>query len=165
MRFKGGGIYKAIRNPFVDKWIKRIRENNGIELVEMKESAKVVKMLKSGYWVGFGTDQNAGKVGIFVDFLNRPASTFQGAALMAYLTGAKMLLYSVVCGEQGKIQVRVRDIGVIDKKAFSNREEAVRAYTEKWTKILEEEVKLYPEQYFWVHRRWRTKPGDFPGQV
>lgn len=84
---------------------------------------------------------------------------------MAYLTGAKMLLYSVLCGENGKVIVRVKDLGCVDKKAFQDRETAIRHYTEVWTKALEEEVKLCPEQYFWVHRRWRTKPGDFPGQV
>ena len=165
LRMKGAGIYKKIRNPFVDKWVKSLRENNGILLVTTDESSRVMKLLKDGYWIGFGSDQNAGKAGIFVNFFNRPASTYQGPALMAYLTGAKLLLYSVVCGEDGKVIVRVKDMGVIDKKKFPSRDMAVRHYTEMWTRLLEEEVKLFPEQYFWVHRRWRTKPGDFPGQI
>ncbi|MEM7180057.1 MAG: lauroyl acyltransferase [Spirochaetota bacterium] len=164
LRFKGGGIYKEIRNPYVDRWVQRLRSNNGIVLVEMKESSKVIKMLKEGYWVGFGSDQNAGKAGVFVDFCNRPASTFQGPAMMAYVTGAKMLLYSALSGEKGKVIVRVREIGCIDKKQYPDKKAAIKEFTKKWTKALEEEVKLYPEQYFWVHRRWRTKPGDFPGQ-
>ena len=165
IRMKGGGIYKKIRNPFVDAWLRKLRANNGIKLVPVEESGQVIKMLKDGYWVGFGSDQNAGKSGIFVDFLNRKASTFQGPALMAYLTGAKIMVYSVVCGEKGKVIVRIKDLGVIQKNQFKNRDEAVRYFTEKWTKTLEDEVRLFPEQYFWVHRRWRTKPGDFPGQI
>lgn len=164
LRFKGGGIYKKIRNPYVDRWLKRLRENNGIVLVEMKESSKVIKMLKEGYWVGFGSDQNAGKTGIFVDFFHRPAATFQGPAMMAYITGAKMLLYSAISGKKGKVLVRVKEIGCINKKEFPDKKTAINEYTKKWTQALEEEVRLYPEQYFWVHRRWRTKPGDFPGQ-
>jgi len=165
IRMKGAGIYKKIRNPFIDKWLRNLRENNGIKLIPMEDSPQVVKMLKSGYWVGFGSDQNAGKAGIFVDFLNRKASTFQGPALMAYLTGAKILVYSTLSGDNGKVIVRVNDLGVINKKEFPNRDTAIRFYTEKWTKTLENEVRQYPDQYFWVHRRWRTKPGDFPGQV
>lgn len=165
VRMKGGGIYKKIRNPFVDKWLRNLRGNNGIKLVPMEESGQVIKMLKSGYWVGFGSDQNAGKAGIFVDFFNRKASTFQGPVVMAYLTGARLMLYSVVCGEKGKVIVRAKDLGIIDKKQFPDRDSAVRHYTELWTKELEKEVRLFPEQYFWVHRRWRTKPGDFPGQT
>ena len=165
LRMKGAGIYKKIRNPYVDKWVKSLREKNGILLVTTEESSRVMKLLKDGYWIGFGSDQNAGKAGIFVNFFNRPASTYQGPALMAYLTGAKLLLYSVVCGEDGKVIVRVQNMGVIDKKKFPNRDAAVRHYTELWTRLLEEDIKLFPDQYFWVHRRWRTKPGDFPGQV
>jgi KDO2-lipid IV(A) lauroyltransferase len=164
-RMKGAGIYKKIRNPYIDKWLRNLRENNGIKLVPMEDSVQVVKMLKNGYWVGFGSDQNAGKAGIFVDFLNRKASTFQGPALMAYLTGSKMLVYSALSGENGKVIIRVNDLGIINKKEFPDRDSAIRAYTEKWTYALENEVRQFPEQYFWVHRRWRTKPGDFPGQV
>jgi KDO2-lipid IV(A) lauroyltransferase len=164
IRMKGAGIYKRIRNPFIDKWIKSLREKNGILLVPVEDSATVIKLLKNGYWVGFGSDQNAGKVGIFVDFLNRKASTYQGPVLMAYLTGAKMLLYSVVCGKQGKVHVRVKDLGFVNKNLFPKKEDLIRYYTEIWTKALESEIKLFPEQYFWVHRRWRTQPGDFPDQ-
>lgn len=164
VRMKGGGIYKKIRNPYIDEWVRSLRERNGILLVPVEESGAVAKMLKNGYWVGFGSDQNAGKVGIFVDFFNRKASTYQGPVLMAYLTGAKMLLYSVVCGEEGKVHVRIKDLGFVNKKLFPEKEKVIRHYTEVWTKALEEEVKLFPDQYFWVHRRWRTKPGDFPGQ-
>ncbi len=164
IRMKGAGIYKRIRNPFIDKWIKSLREKNGILLVPVEDSTTVIKLLKNGYWVGFGSDQNAGRAGIFVDFLNRKASTYQGPVLMAYLTGAKMLLYSVVCGKQGKVHVRVKDLGFVNKNLFPNKEDVIRHYTEIWTKALESEIKLFPEQYFWVHRRWRTQPGDFPGQ-
>ena len=165
LRMKGAGIYKKIRNPYIDKWLKKMRENNGILLVEMEESASVVRLLKKGYWVGFGSDQNAGKAGIFVNFLNRPASTFQGPIVMAYLSGAKILLYSALSGEEGKVFVRVKDLGFVKKNDFKNRDAAVRHYTELWTSNLEQEIRKFPEQYFWVHRRWRTKPGDFEGQV
>jgi Kdo2-lipid IVA lauroyltransferase/acyltransferase len=165
LRMKGGGIYKKIRNPYVDQFVKRLRESNGIVLVPMEESGTVIKMLKQGYWVGFGSDQNAGKAGIFVDFMNRKASTFQGPVVMAYLTGARLMFYATICGEDGKVLVKVKDLGFVDKKQFSDRDSAVRHYTNLWTNALESEIRNYPDQYFWVHRRWRTKPGDFPGQV
>lgn len=165
IRMKGAGIYKKIRNPYIDKWIKQLREQNGILLVPMEESSTVVKLLKNGYWVGFGSDQNAGKAGIFVNFLNRPASTYLGPVLMAYLTGAKILLYSVVCGEKGKVYVRIKDLGFVNKSLYEKKEDVLRHYTQVWTHALEEEIKLFKEQYFWVHRRWRTKPGDFEGQT
>jgi KDO2-lipid IV(A) lauroyltransferase len=164
IRMKGAGIYKKIRNPYIDRWLKKLRENNGILLITTDETSAAIKLLKKGYWIGFGTDQNAGSAGIFINFLNRPASTYAGAVLMAYLTNSRLLYYSVVCGDKGKVLVRVRDLGFVDKKKFPDKDDVIRYYTHEWTKVLEEEIKLFPEQYFWVHRRWRTKPGDFAGQ-
>ncbi len=158
IRMKGAGLYKKVRNPFVDRLLYNMRTKNGIVLVAVEDSAKAIRLLKQGYWIGFGSDQNAGKAGIFVPFLNRPASTFTGPVLMAMMTGSKMLYYSVLAGKDGKIIVRVKDLGFVDKKKFSNRDEILLHYTKHWTQTLQEEIKLFPEQYFWVHRRWRTQP-------
>jgi len=160
LRWKGAGLYKKIKNPLVDNWYRGMRESSGIRLIPVEDSSQVIKELKKGQWVGFGADQNAGKSGIFINFMNRPASTFQGTVLMAYLTGAKMMYYSVVRGEEDRLCVRCVDMGSIDKKAFPDRDTAVRVFTEKWSALLEEDIRRYPEQYFWVHRRWRTRPED-----
>jgi KDO2-lipid IV(A) lauroyltransferase len=167
LKHKALGIYKKIRNPLVDKWYRSIREFSGISLVPMEDSAgPVFKGLKKGRWVGFGADQNAGRSGIFVQFLNRPASTFQGPAAMAYLTGARMILMSFLRGTNDKkVHANIIDLGVVEKEKFPDKESAIRHYTELWTHTLEGEIHKTPSQYFWVHRRWKTKPGDFPGQV
>lgn len=167
IRHQAIGIYKRIRNKFVDKMYKKIRAKSGVILVPMEESASIAfRGLKKGKWVGFGADQNAGKSGIFVDFFNRPASTFQGPITMAYLTDAKMILLYFLRGiEDKKVHANIIDLGFIDKTKFPDKEKAIRHYTELWTRTLEEEVRKTPGQYFWVHRRWKTKPGDFPGQV
>lgn len=167
IRHQAIGIYKKIRNKLVDAWYKKIRAKSGVILVPMEEAASpVFRGLKKGKWVGFGADQNAGKSGIFVNFFNRPASTFQGPVTMAYLTDAKMVLLSFLRGiHDKKVHANIIDLGYIDKIKFPDKEQAIRHYTELWTKTLEEEVRKTPGQYFWVHRRWKTKPGDFPGQV
>ncbi len=164
LRFKGVGMYKKIRNPFVDTMILKMRSKNNTILYPMEESVTVLKSLKKGYWVAFGPDQNAGKAGIFINFFNRPASTYVGPVMMAYVTNSRILFYSITSMEKGKVLMRMKDLGYIDKDKFESKDDALRYYTEKWVKELEEEIRLFPEQYFWVHRRWRTKPGDFPGQ-
>lgn len=161
IRMKGAGLYKKIRNPFVDRLLFKMRSNNGMHLVPVDDSTKAIRLLKQGYWIGFGSDQNAGKNGIFVQFLNRPASTFTGPALMAFLSGSRLLYYSVLAGPNGRVLVRVKDLGYVEKDKFENKEALLKYYTELWTRTLESEIKLFPEQYFWVHRRWRTQPGDF----
>lgn len=155
---KGGGIYKKLRNPFVDRWYKKMREASGIELFEVEESAKAMRYLKKGGRVGFVSDQNAGQSGMFVDFFGRPASTFRGPALMAGLTGSSILMYSATHGKDGKIHVQIEDLGGVDFKPFQDREEAIRHYTVKWVQALEKQIRSCPEQYLWVHRRWKTQP-------
>ena len=80
--------------------------------------------------------------------------------LMAGVAGASMLFYSAVHGPDKKVHLRIKDLGLIDLKKFADREEAIRHYTEIWVRELEREARLYPEQYFWVHKRWKTRPED-----
>ncbi|MBU44045.1 MAG: lauroyl acyltransferase [Spirochaetaceae bacterium] len=157
---KGGGIYKKLSNPFVDRWYKKVRESSGIELFEVEESQKAIRYLRKGGRVGFVSDQNAGQSGIFVDFFGRPASTFRGPALMAGLTGSNIVMYSAIHKKGGKVHVKIEDLGTVDFKGFQDRESAIRHYTEKWVKALESQIRSCPEQYFWVHRRWKTKPPE-----
>lgn len=157
---KGGGIYKKLSNPFVDRWYKKVRESSGIELFEVEESQKAIRYLRKGGRVGFVSDQNAGQSGIFVDFFGRPAATFRGPALMAGLTGSNILMYSATHGKDGKVHVNIEDLGAVDFKGFPDREQAIRHYTETWVKALENQIRKCPEQYFWVHRRWKTRPTE-----
>lgn len=159
----GAGIYKPLSNRFVDRWYKSVRETSGITLFTMEETSKVVRWLRKGGFVGMVTDQNAGRAGIFVDFMNRPASTYLGPVVLAELSGSRILFYSAVHRPGGRITIRIQDIGRLDKATkaqYSDRDAMLRAYTEKWTAALEEAIHSAPEQYFWVHRRWKTQPQD-----
>ncbi|MCB1309302.1 MAG: lauroyl acyltransferase [Leptospiraceae bacterium] len=157
---QGGGIYKKLSNRYIDQWYKKVREASGIELFEVEDSQQAIRYLRRGGWVGFVSDQNAGHSGVFVNFFQRPASTFRGPVLMAGVAGAGMLFYSAVHGPDKKVHLRIKDLGLIDLKKFADREEAIRHYTEIWVRELEREARLYPEQYFWVHKRWKTRPED-----
>ena len=156
---KGGGIYKKLRNPFVDRWYKKMREASGIELFEVEESQQAIRYLRKGGRVGFVSDQNAGSSGIFVDFFGRPASTFRGPALMAGLTKSNILMYSAL-HKDGRVHVDIEDLGTVNLSGFPDREAALRHYTEKWVHALEEQIKQCPEQYLWAHRRWKTRPPE-----
>ncbi len=155
---KGGGIYKPMSNRFVDAWYKRMREASGITLFTMDETGGVLRYLKKGRCVGIVSDQNAGRAGIFVDFLNRPASTFLGPVTLADLSGSHILFYTAIHDEHGKVRIRIQDLGRVDRSAFPDRDSAVRHYTQLWTRALEEQVRAHPPHYFWVHRRWKYTP-------
>ena len=157
--YHGGTLYKKMRNPFLDRWFGRIRGASGLRLFPIEETTAAIKELKRGMWMGFVADQNAGRAGVFVDFLNRPASTYQGPVAMSCVTGARICVYACVHGPDRKIHLSLTDLGVIDPRS-GRREELIRKYTQLWSDILAEKVREYPEQYFWVHRRWKTRPED-----
>ena len=159
----GGAIYKPVRNPLVDNWLKGLRSRSGCVLVPVEETFQAIKEIKKGICFGLAADQNAGKAGIFVNFLNRPASTFTGSVVLANMARAR--IFVLFCYRNGdKVHLTGTDLGEIDREKFADKDQLVRHYTSLWVEELEKQVKRHPEQYFWVHRRWRTKPGDFPGQ-
>lgn len=157
---KGGGIYKYLRNPYADRFYKKIREASGIELFEMKESGKAIRYIKKGGSVGFVADQNAGPDHLFIDFMGRKAATFRGPVQIADLAGARMLFYSAILEKDNKIHIHVEDLGFVDRKKYPDREQAIEHYTKQWVRHLEKMIRAYPEQYLWAHRRWKTRPPD-----
>lgn len=157
---KTGIIYKSIRNPYVDKWFYKLRSATGAKLFRMEDSLLAIKFLQEGNLLGIAPDQNAGGSGIMIDFLNRPASTYKGPALIAYMSNAHIYFVALLHEDQGKMKLLYKYLGKVSKKEENNKtkEEIIKDWTEKWVHVLEKYIKIYPEQYFWVHQRWKTTP-------
>jgi len=149
------------RNPLFDAEITANRNRLGMTVIERREAPrKVLRSLRSGRVVGFVADQNIRRGGVFVDFFGRPASTARGTALLALRAGSPVIL-GMARRTEGRPQryritferVRFTPSGDLDA-------DVVRL-TEAHTRHLEEKVREAPEQYFWQHRRWKTRPpGD-----
>jgi KDO2-lipid IV(A) lauroyltransferase len=157
-RMNGAIVYKTIRNRFLDNWFRKHRSRLGTGVFTMEETPLLVKYLKQGGVIALASDQNAGTSGIFIDFLNRPASTYKGPATIAYLTGAPMIFISLIHRGDGTVILDFEDLGTLKKEDFSSKEEAIRVGTERWVRTLEKFIRKTPGQYFWVHRRWKTTP-------
>jgi KDO2-lipid IV(A) lauroyltransferase len=152
---------KHLSNPYVDRKLHRRRTRYGGKIVYLDESMKLIRELKNGNVVGLVADQDAGNDGIFVDFLGRKAATFPGPALLSYLTQSDLVLATNIFQGKGKYKVRLQKIhDATENSNFKDRDEAVAALTQKWSTALEKEVLKYPEQYFWIHRRWKTRPPE-----
>lgn len=156
----GAGIYKIVKNRFVEKWFRGIRETSGIALYTMEETSGALKAMRKGKPLGLVTDQNAGRAGVFMEFFNRPASTYKGAALLSYLAGAPMYFFTMIheYDKGPKLRLRIQRLPDIDRSI--DKEEAILKATQNWVDRLQAEASMWPEQYFWVHRRWKTKPED-----
>jgi KDO2-lipid IV(A) lauroyltransferase len=102
-------------------------------------------------------DQDAGQRGLFVDFFGRPASTHKAVALLALEHHVPLAVVGVrKVGEPLRYQLLIEDI--ILPEEYESQPGAVPAITQRFTSALERLVRQAPEQYFWLHRRWKHQP-------
>jgi KDO2-lipid IV(A) lauroyltransferase len=145
-------------NPLFDRAMLRTRERLGVGVIERSRAAKLaLRALRAGRAVAFGSDQNAGRNGVFVPFFGRPASTHRGAALMAVRTGAPVFLAVPLRTPDGRYHMRLQEIET-DRTGESDA--AVFRLTAAFTAALEAAVRAAPDQYLWHHRRWKTRPRE-----
>jgi KDO2-lipid IV(A) lauroyltransferase len=156
--FKLHAIARPIDNPHIDAWLRRWREETGQKMLAKKgEFDRIEDVLKTGQTLVTLGDQDAGARGHFVDYFNRPASTHKAVALLAI--EHKVPLVVIGCARVGgPMQYHVYAEDVIDPEEYANRPDAARAITERFTSALERLVRRHPEQYFWLHRRWKHQP-------
>jgi len=144
-------------NKYVDNKMNEFRELMGIKIIHRGVAVRgVLKALRQNQFVALLSDQDAGKDGIFVDFFGRQSSTHQGAAVFALKTGAPIITGVPV--RVGKFRHHVI-CGVIKTDQYSGvTDENVKALTQAYTTFLEEQIKKYPDHWFWMHRRWKSRP-------
>ena len=151
-------LAKRQTNPWSNDFIARVRGSQNIKLLYTDESPRAIfKLLKEKALIGFIADQDAGKSGTFVPFMNRLASTFQGPALFARKTDAPIYFLWSYHDEQRRLVFEIQEMErpQCDPKDAAEWE---RQFTWNWVRLLETKVREHPEDYFWVHRRWRTQP-------
>jgi KDO2-lipid IV(A) lauroyltransferase len=150
-------IMKRLKNKRINGLIVGIRELTGGKIIYMKSALKHgLRALSNGKSIAIVSDQDAGKKGIFVNFLGKTASTATGAAILHLKTGAPMIFVSGIRIKFGKIDIHFERIP--DSENSMINDETIRNITQSHTAILEKWIRKYPTQYFWTHRRWKTRP-------
>ena len=148
-------IVKRVKDQLLDDLINGWRRQVGVDVIYARESGReIVPHLKAGRSVAFMIDQDAGSRGVWVDFFNQPASTPRGAAVYALRTGAPVLFMYDLRKPGGYHHVEIRRVEV-NREAELNEESITRLLT-TLTGMLEEAVRRHPEQYMWMHHRWRS---------
>jgi KDO2-lipid IV(A) lauroyltransferase len=161
--FMSGVVARDLDNPYLDEWFRRFRRSTGHRLISKKGGGgDMVRILERRGHLGLLGDQDAGSTGLFVDFFGRPASTFKSIALLAIEFRAYICVgYARRLPDDFENNRWVTyELGTeefIDPLEYDGPD-AVRQITERYTKALERVVRLAPEQYFWVHRRWKSVP-------
>ncbi len=151
-------LAKEQRNPYVDRYMDRARGRHlGVGVLNPgPELRRIFRCLRQGELIGMLFDQDAGSDGIFLDVLGRPASVQPGAAVFAYRTGATILPCGVFRLPGGRHRASFEP--AFDPDPGAPYEGEIRRLTERCEASLERYIYLHPEQYYWVHRRWKTRP-------
>jgi len=131
-----------------------IRDFPHVSLIPRTGSRKkMLTVLEEKKFLGLASDQNAGKRGVNIPFFNKPASIPKGAALFHLKTGMPIIVGFCILSKDLKYNLRLREINL---SSISNeKEEAIIAINTLYSVLLEKEVREYPEQYFWFHRKWK----------
>ena len=156
--FNSYAVARPLDNPWLDSLIKRFRRNTGQELLNKNGDAnRMANILESGGIICTLADQDAGPNGLFVPFFGKPASTHKAVALLALHHQA--LVAVAAARRTGSGLQYVLDVEtILDTRSYLDDPNAVRQLTQDYTIAWERLVSKAPEQYLWLHRRWKHEP-------
>jgi len=156
-------VHRAIANPLVDAWLHRLRAPAGTRMIRKSGAAQsVLKALRDRALLVLPIDQNSTRnLGVFVDFFGVPASTNAGMARIALRTDAPVVpAFIVRDGASARHTVHV--LPILQAERSGDFEADVVANTQRFTAVFEEMVRRHPEQWLWMHKRWKTRPLGTP---
>ena len=156
--FAPNSVARTLDNPYLDRFLRRFRERTGQRMIPKTGGYDdMLAVLREGGILSFLADQDAGPRGLFVDFFGRPASTHKAIALLAIEHQAP-----VVVGYARRIGPGFRyEVGcdaIIEPHEWTGGADDVRLLTQRYTSAIETVVRRSPEQYLWLHRRWKHQP-------
>lgn len=156
--FSGAVVARKIYYEPYNKWVVNLRQALGVPTLYREEaSRKVLKLLKQNQIVGMLPDQDIASLdGIFVDFLGKPAYTIVAPIKIALVTRSPIVLNFLVRvrGDQYKLVIGK----VLRPEVETTKEAAIEKYTKLWMNEFERVIREYPEQWAWMHNRWKTEP-------
>jgi Kdo2-lipid IVA lauroyltransferase/acyltransferase len=157
-------VMRPMDNPYLDRLLQSYRTMHGNKVVPKDDFVRgLLAAMRAGETVGILMDTNmTPPQGVFVDFFGIPACTASGLARIALRTDAAVVPGFTIW-DQALGKYRLRFDPAVQLIRTGNLEADVIANTQEFTSIIEEYVRRYPDQWLWVHRRWKTRPeGEAP---
>src|SRR5437899_9648034 len=152
---RNASVYQGLGNRFIDEHVRRTRSQTGLELFDRHDGFEpVIELLRSGGGVGVLSDQHAGDHGLWTPFFGRLASTSPLPALLAKRTRAALIAAAVYT--TGPARWRI-----VFTERFDQPGTSVAAITSRINEIIEQQIRVAPEDWFWVHTRWKTPKPNF----
>ena len=156
--YKLSVVGREVYDPRLDRLLVENREGVGLENIPSSAGVKpLLKVLRAGKFLGVLADQDSSRVsGVFVNFLGRPARTPVGPVLLAYKTGSPIVPMVIVRKYNNKYKIIVKP--PVELTFSEDREKDIIDVTQKCTAVLESIIREYPDQWLWMHDRWKSKP-------
>jgi KDO2-lipid IV(A) lauroyltransferase len=154
-------LVRPIDNPRVDALVNRYRCASGNRPIRKNESARaILRILREGGVIGVLADQNTVPAeAVFVDFFGIPAATTSGIARLARRTGAAVVPASNYWDPRIRKYV-LRYDPALELPCTEDEESDIRNFSARFNQVIEDFVRRFPDQWLWVHRRWKTRPAN-----
>ncbi len=151
-------IMRPLDNEYLNHFLLDRRERSGLRLLYKKGATQEApEILRQGGSLCFIADQDAGRKGMFVDFFGRQASTYKSIGLLAMEYKTPIIIGCARrCGRGFSYEMTVNR--VIQPWEWEGQPDELRWITQEYTRAIEEFVRMAPEQYLWIHRRWKSRP-------
>ena len=156
-------VVRDIDNPVMDAFVRWVRAGAGNRIISKNRSMRgLIRTLSKGGMAAILLDQNVTwSEGVFVYFFDRLACTNKGTALLAMASGATVVpTFTIREGKKHRFiigqEIAVHDTGDRARDQIDN--------TALFTKVIEDFIRRYPEQWFWLHQRWKSRPGNDPNK-
>jgi len=149
-------VIKKQSNKAANKLYIKMRSFPNIGLIwERNALKKLYKAIENNNFIGLASDQNARSKGIKIDFFEKKSSFPKGAGIFHNRTGCNVFIVLCIMGSDYKYHIYVKEIHV--EKNNKTENELIKELNTQYIKILTNKINKYPEQYFWVHKKWDKK--------
>jgi Kdo2-lipid IVA lauroyltransferase/acyltransferase len=156
-------LVRPLDNPRIDRMVERLRTRFGNRPIDKGAAARTaLRLLKQGGTLGVLADLNTQeREGVFVPFFGRLACTTAGAATLALRTDATVIPVCAPWDERrGKYVFRGGPVIELVRTGDDRRD--VEINTANFTAAIERHVRMFPDQWLWIHKRWKTRPSGEP---
>lgn len=152
-------IGTPLKNRRLNELLWEYRNAHGaIAIARGRETFKLIKTLKSGGSVALLIDQDTKVQTVFVDFFGKPAATPVGATVLAMKTGAAVVPTYIYLGDDSMQHMQI--LPEVPMQMTGDEAGDVVFNTQVLTNLIEEQIRSHPEQWVWMHERWKTRPGN-----
>lgn len=154
--FEGGVLARRLRYPEYESFLLSMRGEKGVPTFARGSLKEVAKVLRANQIIGMLPDQDMDSLdGVFVEFFGHPAYTPVGPAALAVMTGAPILpCFLVRDGASFRLVIEPP----VEAPERADRAQTMTALTQAWSRVMESRIRRHPDQWVWMHRRWKTKP-------